>query len=155
MSGLTYVAVGNERLVIEAEDSSDVIKIRMLNSQCPKRVVQPVVEVCDGDLHPPIVLVVDLHMPVDSNRAHVVRALQQRSTVLLRSVYSHRFKNFRVWPEKTYHVPHDDFYTTRYGTNTCYRSSNWSCFQSETYLTQLFLSWQPQAQWGQEVIVSL
>lgn len=78
----------------------------MLNSQCPKRVVQPIVEVCDGDLHPPIVLVVDLHMPVDSNRAHVVGALQQRGVALLRSVYSHRFKNFRVRSEKQYYFHH-------------------------------------------------
>jgi hypothetical protein len=70
----------------------------MLYNKTPKGVVHPIVEVCNGNLHTPIVLVVELHMPVHSDRAHVVCALQQRSIVFLRSVYSLHLKYFGVAP---------------------------------------------------------
>ena len=54
----------------------------MLDDEGPLRVVQPVVEVCDGDLDAPVVLVVDLDVPVHADGAHVVGALQKRGVVL-------------------------------------------------------------------------
>jgi hypothetical protein len=95
---LTYGFIGNQRLVIEAENLCHVVKIWMLHNKTPKRVVHPVVEVCNGNLHTPVVLIVELHMPVHSDRAHVVRALQQRTIVFLRSVYPLHLKNFGVAP---------------------------------------------------------
>jgi len=44
--------------------------------------IHPVIEICDCYLHSPIVFVVSFNVPVDSNRAHVMCALQQRSVVL-------------------------------------------------------------------------
>lgn len=73
---LTYVLIGLKRLVIKAENLGDVVKIWMLNSKSPQRVIQPVIEIRYGDLHSPIVLIVDLHMPVDPDWAHMMSALQ-------------------------------------------------------------------------------
>lgn len=47
----------------------------MLDYERPKCVVHPIIEVCDCNLDAPVVLVVELHMPVYSDWAHVVRAL--------------------------------------------------------------------------------
>ena len=59
----------------------------MLDDESLLHVVQPAVEVCDGDLHSPVVLVVDLHVPVHADGAHVVGALQQRGVVFSRRVH--------------------------------------------------------------------
>lgn len=38
----------------------------MLDHEAPERVVHAVIEVCDGNLHTPVVFVGELHMPVQS-----------------------------------------------------------------------------------------
>lgn len=72
---LTDGLVGDKRLVIKAEDSGDVVEIRMLSYECPLCVIQPVVEIGYGDLDAPIVFIVKLHMPVHSYRTHMMCAL--------------------------------------------------------------------------------
>jgi len=47
----------------------------MLSDKCPLCVVQAVVEIGDGNFHSPILLVVQLHMPMHTDRAIVFRAL--------------------------------------------------------------------------------
>lgn len=80
--GLTNGRIGDKGLVVEAEDLGDIVEVGMLDNEGPLGVVQSVVEVGDGNLSAPVVLVVDLHMPVHTNGAHVVGALQQWSIVL-------------------------------------------------------------------------
>lgn len=72
---LTYRLVRNERLVIKAKNLCNIVQIRMLNCETPERVVHPVVEVCNGNLHAPVFFVIDLDMPVHSHRAHMVCTL--------------------------------------------------------------------------------
>nr|GMD56904.1 protein COBRA-like [Ipomoea batatas] len=72
---LTDGTVGDNRFVIEAENLSDIVEIRVLNNKSPERIVHSVVEVCDGNLDSPVCLVVNLHMPVNSDWAHVLCAL--------------------------------------------------------------------------------
>lgn len=74
---LTDGSVGDEWFVIEAENLSDIVEIRVLNNKSPERIIHPVVEVCNGNLDSPVFFVVNLHMPVHSNGAHVLCALQQ------------------------------------------------------------------------------
>ena len=50
----------------------------MLGNHVPVCIIHAVVEVCDGDFHSPVVLVVELDMPVDFYRAHVGSALDKR-----------------------------------------------------------------------------
>ncbi|BAT02551.1 Os07g0604433, partial [Oryza sativa Japonica Group] len=71
-------AVGDDGLVVEAEDLGDVVEVGVLGNERPPGVVHPVVEVDDGDLGAPVLPVVELHVPVHPHRAHVRRALQQR-----------------------------------------------------------------------------
>jgi hypothetical protein len=85
-AGVVDGAVGEQWLVLEAEDLGDVVQVGVLRHQRPLRVVHPVVEVGDGDLGAPVVLVVELDVPVDADRAHVRRALEQRLAVLARRV---------------------------------------------------------------------
>lgn len=84
---LTYGFIGEKRLVLKAEDLGDIVEIGMLHHKGPLSVVQPVIKVGDSNLHTPIILVVELHMPVHTYRAHMMRALQQWCIILLRSVY--------------------------------------------------------------------
>lgn len=72
---LTYGLVGYQRLVIKTKNLGDVVEIWMLNCKGPKGVVHPVIEICYGDLYSPIVLIVDLHMPMYPYRAHVMSTL--------------------------------------------------------------------------------
>lgn len=95
---LTYGLIGDQRLVIKAKNLSNIVEVWMLNNKGPQCVVQPVVEVGYGDLHTPVVLIVDLQMPVHPNRAHVVRALQQRYVIFSWSVYSHHTQKFGIAP---------------------------------------------------------
>ena len=95
---LTDGSVGFEWLVIKAKNFSHVVEIGMLNDESPLRVVHPVIEVSDCYLCPPVIPVVDLHMPVHPYRAHVVRALQQRCIIFSRSVYSNYTKKLGVAP---------------------------------------------------------
>ena len=61
----------------------------MLNNQVPLAVVHSEVEVCDGDLHSPVVLAVLLHVPVDFYGAHVGSALHKRlATPFARAINS-------------------------------------------------------------------
>lgn len=72
------VAVWGQWFVVQAEQLSDIVEVWMLHDDVPFRVVHAEVEVCDGDLHPPVVLEVLHHVPVDSYRAHVGGALDER-----------------------------------------------------------------------------
>lgn len=85
---LTDGLVRDKRLVIEAEDLRNVVEVGMLDYEGPLSVVQAIVEVCNGYLDAPVLLVVELDMPVHANRAHVVGALQERRIVFLRRVDS-------------------------------------------------------------------
>lgn len=78
ISELTYRRIRSQWFVVKAENLSKVIKIGVLNNQIPLRVIHPVVEICNGDLHTPVFLVIKLHMPMNSNRAHMFSALNQR-----------------------------------------------------------------------------
>ena len=49
----------------------------MLRHKIPECVVHSVIEIGDCDLHPPVVLVIQLHMPMDSNGTHVASTLNQ------------------------------------------------------------------------------
>lgn len=75
---LTDGWVWHEGHVLEAEDLGDIVKVGVLNHERPLGVVHAVIEVGDCNLGTPVLLVVDLYMPVDTDRAHVVCALQQR-----------------------------------------------------------------------------
>ena len=86
MYGLTYGRVWNEWLVSKAENLCDIIQIGMLSNQRPLRVVHSVVKISDGNLHTPILLVIDLHMPVHPDWAIVLSTLQQRHIILCWSV---------------------------------------------------------------------
>lgn len=97
---LTYGLIGKKRLVVKAENLCHVIKIWMLYNETPECVIHPIVKVCNGNLHTPIVFIVELHMPVHADGAHVVCALQQRRVVFPRRVYSLHLKNFGVAPVK-------------------------------------------------------
>ena len=74
----------------------------MLDSKSPEGIVHPVIEICYGDLDSPIVLIVELHMPVYPDWAHMMSALQQRFIVFLWSVNPYHAENFRVTP--AYHT---------------------------------------------------
>lgn len=67
-----------QSFVIETERLREVIEVRVLHNQIPLCIIQSIVEVCNCDFDTPIVLVVDLDMPMNSNRAHVIRTLDQR-----------------------------------------------------------------------------
>lgn len=78
--------VWNQGLVLEAEDLCDIVEVGVLKDERPLGVVHAVVEVGDRDLGTPVLLVVDLYVPVHADRAHVVGALQQGCVVLLRRI---------------------------------------------------------------------
>jgi hypothetical protein len=81
-------SIGSEWLVIKTKGGCEIVKIGVLNHQIPLCIVHSVVEICDGYLHPPIIFVVKLNMPVHSNWTHVRCALNQWSiTVLPRSIH--------------------------------------------------------------------
>lgn len=50
----------------------------MLNNKIPLGVVHSVIEICDCDLHPPVILVVELNMPMDTDWAHMAGTLDER-----------------------------------------------------------------------------
>lgn len=83
-------------MVIEAKNLCYIVEIWMLDNERPERIVHPVVEIHYCDLHSPILLVVDLDVPVDSNWAHVVCALEKRSGVVCYVFRIHQLKNFRI-----------------------------------------------------------
>lgn len=71
---------------------SHIVEIRMLCHKCPLCIVQSVVEVSDSNLDSPIILVIDLNVPMHAYWAHVVVALQQWLIILSWSVYSLLFQ---------------------------------------------------------------
>lgn len=73
--GLTDGFIGNKRLVIKAKNLCYIVQIWMLNNKSPLCVIDPVIEVGYSKLDSPVVLVVELHMPMHSNWAHMVRTL--------------------------------------------------------------------------------
>lgn len=68
---LTDAAIRSQGFVVETEDRSKVVEVGVLGDQVPLGVVHPVVEVRNRDLHSPVLLVVELDMPVHSYRTHV------------------------------------------------------------------------------------
>lgn len=72
---LTYRLIWNKRLVIKAKNLSYIVKIWMLSNKSPLCVIDPVIEVGKSNLDSPIFLVVEFHMPMDSNGAHMLCAL--------------------------------------------------------------------------------
>lgn len=72
---LTYGFIWDKRLVIKAKYLSDIVEIGMLCNKCPLCVVHPVVKVSYGNLYPPILLVIELDMPVHPYRTHMACAL--------------------------------------------------------------------------------
>lgn len=75
MYGLTCGVVRDQRLIVEAENFSDIVEIWMLNDKRPLCVINLVVEISNGHLYTPILLVVELHMPMHPDGAHVLRAV--------------------------------------------------------------------------------
>lgn len=75
MHGLTCGVVRDQRLIVEAENFSDIVEIWMLNDKRPLCVINLVVEISNGHLYTPILLVVELHMPMHPDGAHVLRAM--------------------------------------------------------------------------------
>lgn len=75
MYGLTCGVVRDQRLIVEAENFSDIVEIWMLNDKRPLCVINLVVEISNGHLYTPIILVVELHMPMHPDGAHVLRAV--------------------------------------------------------------------------------
>lgn len=57
----------------------------MLNNYVPLGIVHLEIKVCDGDLHPPVILVIELNVPVNSDRAHMARTLDQGGIAILAS----------------------------------------------------------------------
>jgi len=57
----------------------------VLSNYVPLAIVHLVIKVCDRDLHSPVILVVKLHVPVNSDRAHMARTLDQRRIGILPS----------------------------------------------------------------------
>ena len=88
-TSLTLGFEGDDRLVVKAENLRDIVEIGMLDDESPLRVVKAVIEVCNRNLGAPILLVVKLHMPMHSDRAHVLCALKQWGVVLRWCVQSH------------------------------------------------------------------
>lgn len=70
----------------------------MLCYEGPLRVIHAVIEVCYSDLGSPVILVVQLDMPVHPYRAHVACALEQWRTIFSRCVHTCRGQNLRVFP---------------------------------------------------------
>ena len=68
-------------MVTEAEDLCYVLKIRVLQNQVPISVVLEKVEISDGHLNPPIILVVHFHMPMYLDWAHMLGAPHRYFTV--------------------------------------------------------------------------
>ena len=50
----------------------------MLSDEIPLGVVHSVIEICDCDLHPPVLLVVELDMPMNTDWAHMTGTLDER-----------------------------------------------------------------------------
>lgn len=61
--------------MIEAKDLGEVIQVGMLHNQVPLGEVHSIVEICDGDLHSPVLLVIELDVPMDTDWAHMAGAL--------------------------------------------------------------------------------
>ena len=95
---LTDRPIWNKRLVVETEDLSDIVHVRVLNNKSPLAEVHAIVEVGDADFNTPVVLIVNLDVPVHTNWAHMVGAVEQRRVIFLRSVQTHHAENFRVTP---------------------------------------------------------
>lgn len=67
--------VWEKRLVTKAINLCNIVEIRMLSYKRPLCVVNTIIEIYDGDLHTPILLVVHFNMPMNPDWTHVTRAL--------------------------------------------------------------------------------
>lgn len=93
---LTYCSIWVQGFVLEAENFSQVVEIRMLRYEVPLRVVHPVVEVVHRDLDPPVILVVNLDMPMHSYWAHMRGAFHQRCQAACALPIHHRIQIRRI-----------------------------------------------------------
>lgn len=71
---LTYGLIWKKWQVLKAIDLGDIIEIGMLYNKRPLSVVHSIVEIDDGNLDPPIVLVVFFNVPVHPDMTQVVCA---------------------------------------------------------------------------------
>lgn len=60
----------------------------MLNNEVPLGVVHSVIEICNCNLHPPVVLVVELNMPMDTNWAHMTGTLNERLIIMFTRTFN-------------------------------------------------------------------
>lgn len=74
---LTLGCVRDKWFVDKTENLGDIVEIGVLGNKRPLRVIRSIVEICDGNLHSPKLLVVELDMPMNSDGAHVLCALKQ------------------------------------------------------------------------------
>ena len=61
---LTNGAIGDKGLVVEAENLGDIVEVAILDDKGPLHVVHAVVEVGYDHVGTPVVLVIEIHMPV-------------------------------------------------------------------------------------------
>ena len=76
----------------------------MLYNEGPGREVLHVVEIRDRNLDTPVLLIVHLHMPVNSNRAHMVRALKKGAVVFPGCVSHWQLKNSGIATASTKYI---------------------------------------------------
>lgn len=88
--GLTYISILKQGLVVEAKNLVYALQVGVLDDKVPVGVVMDIVEVVDGQLHPPILLVAKLDMPMHTDRAHMLGAPHQ---------WPHLAK--RIWPRQS------------------------------------------------------
>jgi hypothetical protein len=100
---LTGVAsIWIQGLVREAESLGEVVKIGMLGNHIPVGEVLGEVSVRDGKLHTPVLLIVDVDMPVDFHRTHILGAVQNIGHVGTRADRVENCRYLTEWriPEK-------------------------------------------------------
>lgn len=86
---LTLRFIRSEWLVGKAKNLSEIVEIWMLSNKCPLCIIVAVVKIRHSNLNTPILLVIDLDMPMNSNWAHVLCALKQWGIIYSRCVYPH------------------------------------------------------------------
>lgn len=82
---LTYESISRYWLIIKTETLSEITEVGMLNNNVPMTVIHSVVEIREGDHHPPIFFIILLDMPMNSNRAHMSCAVNQGCCVCILS----------------------------------------------------------------------
>lgn len=73
--GLTCGFIWVEWLVDKAMNFGHIVKIRMLSNERPLRVIELVVEIGNGYLNTPVILVIFFYVPMHSDWTHVFCAV--------------------------------------------------------------------------------